>query len=105
MSIYEVAFRSYFKVNVVVWLGMEMSPGFDYRVQEFFVRKANPRKGMLVSTHLVVKEPEGSKYEAAKKWNLPAVTMAWLLESARTGKKPDDSKFLIDNVDTEGWFI
>ncbi|XP_077772515.1 DNA topoisomerase 2-binding protein 1 isoform X1 [Podarcis muralis] len=74
------------------------------RVQEFFVRKANPRKGMLVSTHLVVKEPEGSKYEAAKKWNLPAVTMAWLLESARTGKKPDDSKFLIDNVDTEECF-
>uniref|UniRef100_A0A803TLB0 DNA topoisomerase II binding protein 1 n=1 Tax=Anolis carolinensis TaxID=28377 RepID=A0A803TLB0_ANOCA len=71
------------------------------RVQEFFVRKANPRKGMLVSTHLVVKEPEGSKYEAAKKWNLPAVTMAWLLESSRTGEKADESKFLIDNVVTE----
>ncbi|XP_044311944.1 DNA topoisomerase 2-binding protein 1 [Varanus komodoensis] len=71
------------------------------RVQEFFVRKANPRKGMLVSTHLVVKEPAGSKYDAAKKWNLPALTMAWLLESARTGKKADESKFLIDNVVTE----
>ncbi|KAH0627252.1 hypothetical protein JD844_002763 [Phrynosoma platyrhinos] len=71
------------------------------RVQEFFVRRANPRKGMLVSTHLVVKEPEGSKYEAAKKWNLPAVTMAWLLECSRTGEKADESKFLIDSLVTE----
>ncbi|XP_007421791.1 DNA topoisomerase 2-binding protein 1 isoform X1 [Python bivittatus] len=71
------------------------------RVQEFFVRRANPKKGMLVSTHLVLKEPDGSKYEAAKKWNLPAITMAWLLESARMGRKADESKFLIDNIDTK----
>ncbi|CAM5092778.1 unnamed protein product [Eretmochelys imbricata] len=68
------------------------------RVQEFFVRRANPTKGMFASTHLVVKEPDGSKYEAAKKWNLPAVTMAWLLQSARTGKKADESKFPVENV-------
>ncbi|XP_066484231.1 DNA topoisomerase 2-binding protein 1 isoform X3 [Tiliqua scincoides] len=72
------------------------------RVQEFFVRRANPKKGMHVSTHLVVKHPDGSKYEAAKKWNLPAVTVAWLMESARTGRKADESKFFIDNVITEG---
>lgn len=66
------------------------------------MRRANPRKGMHVSTHLVVKQPEGSKYEAAKKWNLPAVTMTWLMESARTGKKADESKFLIDSDITEG---
>ncbi|XP_032092698.1 DNA topoisomerase 2-binding protein 1 isoform X2 [Thamnophis elegans] len=71
------------------------------RVQEFFVRRANPKKGMLVSTHLVLKEPDGSKYEAAKKWNLPAITMAWLLESARMGKKADESKFLIENIDNK----
>ncbi|XP_078233485.1 DNA topoisomerase 2-binding protein 1 isoform X2 [Pogona vitticeps] len=74
------------------------------RVQDFFVRRANPRKGMLVSTHLVVKEPQGSKYEAAKKWDLPAVTMAWLLESARTGIKADENKFLVDNVVSEESF-
>ncbi|XP_074844363.1 DNA topoisomerase 2-binding protein 1 isoform X2 [Carettochelys insculpta] len=68
------------------------------RVQEFFVRRANPRKGMFASTHLVVKEPDGSKYEAAKKWGLPAVTMAWLLRCARTGKRADESKFLVENV-------
>uniref|UniRef100_A0A8B9PBX6 DNA topoisomerase II binding protein 1 n=1 Tax=Apteryx owenii TaxID=8824 RepID=A0A8B9PBX6_APTOW len=71
------------------------------RVQEFFVRRANAKKGMFASTHLVVKEPDGSKYEAAKKWNLPAVTVAWLLQSARTGKKADESKFLVENTDAE----
>nr|XP_009686127.1 PREDICTED: DNA topoisomerase 2-binding protein 1 [Struthio camelus australis] len=71
------------------------------RVQEFFVRRANAKKGMFASTHLVVKEPDGSKYEAAKKWNLPAVTVAWLLQSARTGKRADESKFLVENTDAE----
>ncbi|KAM7176693.1 DNA topoisomerase 2-binding protein 1 [Macrochelys suwanniensis] len=78
------------------------------RVQEFFVRRDNPKKGMFASTHLVVKEPGGSKYEAAKKWNLPAVTMAWLMQSARTGKKADESKFPVENVssgDKEESFI
>ncbi|XP_068261378.1 DNA topoisomerase 2-binding protein 1 [Nyctibius grandis] len=71
------------------------------RVQEFFVRKANAKKGMFASTHLVVREPDGSKYEAAKKWNLPAVTAAWLLQSARTGKKADESKFLVENAEAK----
>uniref|UniRef100_A0A8C9AT20 DNA topoisomerase 2-binding protein 1 n=1 Tax=Prolemur simus TaxID=1328070 RepID=A0A8C9AT20_PROSS len=66
-------------------------------VQEFFVRKANAKKGMFASTHLILKEPGGSKYEASKKWNLPAVTIAWLLETARMGKKADESHFLIEN--------
>jgi len=69
------------------------------------VRKANAKKGMFASTHLVVKEPDGSKYEAAKKWNLPAVTVAWLLQSARTGKRADESKFLVEHADAEGWLL
>ncbi|KAF2983886.1 hypothetical protein EK904_005245 [Melospiza melodia maxima] len=71
------------------------------RVQEFFVRKASAKKGMFASTHLVVREPNGSKYEAAKKWNLPAVTVAWLLQSARTGKRADESQFLVENAEAE----
>ncbi|XP_021386928.2 DNA topoisomerase 2-binding protein 1 [Lonchura striata] len=71
------------------------------RVQEFFVRKASVKKGMFASTHLVVRDPNGSKYEAAKKWNLPAVTVAWLLQSARTGKRADESKFLVENAVAE----
>lgn len=42
------------------------------RCQEYFVRKAN--KDLKASTHLVVKEAEGSKYQAAKKWNIPAIS-------------------------------
>ncbi|XP_045153750.1 DNA topoisomerase 2-binding protein 1 [Echinops telfairi] len=65
-------------------------------VQEYFVRKSNAKKGMLASTHLVLKEPSGSKYEASKKWNLPAVTLAWLLETARTGRRAEEGHFLIE---------
>ncbi|NXY82680.1 TOPB1 protein, partial [Alcedo cyanopectus] len=71
------------------------------RVQEFFVRKANAKKGMLASTHLVVRQPAGSKYEAAKKWDLPAVGASWLLRSARTGWRADESKFLVENAEPE----
>uniref|UniRef100_A0A8D1GQ87 BRCT domain-containing protein n=1 Tax=Sus scrofa TaxID=9823 RepID=A0A8D1GQ87_PIG len=70
-------------------------------VQEYFVRKSNAKKGMFASTHLVLKEPGGSKYEAAKKWNLPAVTIAWLLETARMGKRANESCFLIENPPKE----
>ncbi|KAM9187740.1 DNA topoisomerase 2-binding protein 1 [Dugong dugon] len=70
-------------------------------VQEYFVRKSNAKKGMFASTHLVLKEPSGSKYEAAKKWNLPAVTIAWLLQTARTGKRADESHFLIEILPKE----
>ncbi|MBZ3876315.1 DNA topoisomerase 2-binding protein 1 [Sciurus carolinensis] len=70
-------------------------------VQEFFVRKSNAKKGMFASTHLILKEPVGSKYEAAKKWNLPAVTIAWLLETARMGRRADESHYLIENSPKE----
>lgn len=69
------------------------------------MRRASTKKGMFASTHLVVREPTGSKYEAAKKWNLPAVTVAWLLQSARTGKRADESKFLVENPEAEGWLL
>ncbi|XP_051538717.1 DNA topoisomerase 2-binding protein 1-A-like isoform X2 [Myxocyprinus asiaticus] len=65
-------------------------------VQDYFVRTANQRKGMLASTHLVIQTPEGTKYQAAQKWNLPAVTIHWVLESARTGKRADEGQFLVD---------
>lgn len=65
-------------------------------VQDFFVRTANQRKGMLASTHLVLRTPEGTKYQAAQKWGLPAVTLRWILESARLGRKADEQRFLVD---------
>ncbi|XP_076868343.1 DNA topoisomerase 2-binding protein 1 [Brachyhypopomus gauderio] len=65
-------------------------------VQEYFVRVANQRKGMLASTHLVLQTPEGTKYQAAQKWGLPAVTLRWVLESARTGKRAEEARYLVD---------
>lgn len=60
------------------------------------MRLANQKKGMLASTHLVLQSPEGTKYQAAKKWGLPAVTMHWILESARTGQRAAEEHFLVD---------
>ena len=45
---------------------------FVDRVQEYFVKKAN--RGLLPSTHLIVNAAQGSKYTAAKKWHLPAIS-------------------------------
>ncbi|XP_029796116.1 DNA topoisomerase 2-binding protein 1 isoform X2 [Suricata suricatta] len=70
-------------------------------VQEFFVRKPKEKKGLFASTHLILKEPTGSKYEAAKKWNLPAVSIEWLLETARMGKRANESRFLIERATEE----
>ncbi|KAG8198438.1 hypothetical protein JTE90_022176 [Oedothorax gibbosus] len=64
--------------------------------QEYFVRKANKSRGILSNTHLVVATPEGSKYEAAKKWKIPAVTKHWVLDAANLGVAPSLEKYLVD---------
>lgn len=58
------------------------------RCQEYFVRKANNKdnKGLAASTHLITKEAEGSKYTAAKKWKLPAVSKQYVLPGIATNK-------------------
>ncbi|XP_078670927.1 DNA topoisomerase 2-binding protein 1-like isoform X2 [Branchiostoma floridae x Branchiostoma belcheri] len=66
--------------------------------QEFFVKKAQPSKNLQASTHLLCKTPEGSKYQAAKKWKLPAVTSDWIFECGRTGKKVSEERFLVSNI-------
>uniref|UniRef100_A0A3Q4H2J5 DNA topoisomerase II binding protein 1 n=1 Tax=Neolamprologus brichardi TaxID=32507 RepID=A0A3Q4H2J5_NEOBR len=75
---------------------VELAKHLGADVQDYFVRLANQKKGMLASTHLVLQSPEGTKYQAAKKWGLPAVTMHWILESARTGKRAEEGRFLVD---------
>uniref|UniRef100_A0A669EPE2 DNA topoisomerase II binding protein 1 n=1 Tax=Oreochromis niloticus TaxID=8128 RepID=A0A669EPE2_ORENI len=77
---------------------VELAKHLGADVQDYFVRLANQKKGMLASTHLVLQSPEGTKYQAAKKWGLPAVTMHWILESARTGKRAEEGRFLVDLV-------
>ncbi|KFM76256.1 DNA topoisomerase 2-binding protein 1, partial [Stegodyphus mimosarum] len=64
--------------------------------QEYFVRRANKSKGVLSNTHLIVATPEGSKYEAAKKWNIPAVTKQWVLDAAKHGTVPPISKYMVE---------
>ncbi|XP_054479173.1 DNA topoisomerase 2-binding protein 1 [Anoplopoma fimbria] len=75
---------------------VELAKHLGANVQDYFVRLANQKKGMLASSHLVLQSPEGTKYQAAKKWGLPAVTMHWILESARTGQRAEEGRFLVD---------
>uniref|UniRef100_A0A3B5LZJ7 DNA topoisomerase II binding protein 1 n=1 Tax=Xiphophorus couchianus TaxID=32473 RepID=A0A3B5LZJ7_9TELE len=75
---------------------VELAKHLGANVQDYFVRLANQKKGMLASTHLVLQTPDGTKYQAAKKWGLPAVTMHWILESARTGRRVTEEKYLVD---------
>ncbi|KAI4806983.1 hypothetical protein KUCAC02_017769, partial [Chaenocephalus aceratus] len=75
---------------------VELAKHLGANVQDYFVRLANQKKGMLASSHLVLQTPEGTKYQAAKKWGFPAVTMYWLLESARTGRRAEEGRFLVD---------
>ncbi|KAM4544166.1 DNA topoisomerase 2-binding protein 1 isoform 1-T2 [Fundulus diaphanus] len=75
---------------------VELAKHLGASVQDYFVRLANQKKGMLASTHLVLQTPDGTKYQAAKKWGLPAVTMLWILESARTGRRAAEEKYLVE---------
>ncbi|XP_036617640.1 DNA topoisomerase 2-binding protein 1-like [Trichosurus vulpecula] len=68
------------------------------RVQEFFVCQDSAKNDLLASTHLIVKQPASSKYQAAQKWGSPAVSMHWILETAKLGKRADECKFLVGNL-------
>ncbi|XP_064597636.1 DNA topoisomerase 2-binding protein 1-like [Liolophura sinensis] len=82
---------------------MHIAEVLGARCQEYFVRKANNKdnKGLAASTHLITKEAGGSKYTAAKKWKLPAVSKQWLFACARSGKQENEGDYLIDNVKTD----
>lgn len=51
--------------------------------QEYFVRKAS--RNYQASTHLLCQTPDGKKYLAAVKWNLPVVSQQWLFACASRG--------------------
>ena len=80
-----------------------MLPGA--RCQEYFVRKASSNHH--ASTHLLCRDPDGDKYKAARKWNIPVVSREWLFACAASGtlvpinKYPVDKDKMIemDNVD------
>ncbi|XP_030747341.1 DNA topoisomerase 2-binding protein 1-A isoform X2 [Sitophilus oryzae] len=68
--------------------------------QEQFCRKNIPSKSVLASTHLVTPEASGKKYEAAVKWQLPAVTRDWLRKCVEIGDKADLNPFLVGVAET-----
>lgn len=75
---------------------MHLSETLGATCQDYFVRKANPVKGVLSNTHLVVSIPDGSKYEASKKWKIPAVTKRWVIDATKLGVAPPVDNYLVD---------
>ena len=49
----------------------------------------------MASTHLLLQEPEGSKYDAAIKWNIPVVSREWLFACAKSGKMENYKNYLV----------
>ena len=63
--------------------------------QELFAKKENKSKNTAASTHLILQEAEGQKYQAAVKWQLPAVTVHWLLACLRDETHVSEQQFLV----------
>ena len=59
--------------------------------QDYFARRDS--NDIVASTHLVLMKPEGSKYAASLKWNIPCVKQEWLFECAKTGKRISEVGF------------
>lgn len=74
-----------------------LAESFGATCQEFLVRsvRRNNERKLLPNTHLIAREPEGNKFEAAVSWGLPVVTKDWLVASARYGEKMDEGMFLL----------
>jgi topoisomerase (DNA) II binding protein 1 len=49
-------------------------------------------------THLIIKEPKGTKYQFAKKWSLHIVRPDWLTTCIEAGYAVEESKFQVDGV-------
>ncbi|XP_065649740.1 DNA topoisomerase 2-binding protein 1-A isoform X1 [Hydra vulgaris] len=84
-------------VTVSQYTGMERQHLFHLAellgalAQDYFARRDG--NDMVASTHLVLMKPEGSKYAASLKWNIPCVRQEWLFECARLGKKVPESNY------------
>ncbi|VDP19736.1 unnamed protein product [Soboliphyme baturini] len=64
-------------------------------VQDYLVRKTNLEKNLLATTHLILLKPEGEKYMAAVKWNIPCVTPSWLVETALAKQRIDPQLYAV----------
>lgn len=66
--------------------------------QEYFVRKAS--NNYQASTHLLCQDPDGNKYKAAMKWNIPVVSREWLFVCAANGTLVPINKYPVDKSKT-----
>ena len=64
--------------------------------QEIFAKR--DKKGALRSTHLICALPEGAKYEAGIKWELPVVTKDWLLACLHYNEWISEKAFLVGDA-------
>ena len=64
--------------------------------QEIFAKR--DKRGALRSTHLVCANPEGAKYEAGIKWDLPVVNKDWLLACLRDNDWVSEKQFLVGDA-------
>lgn len=54
-----------------------------------------------VNTHLISKQSNGPKYQAAKNWRMPVVNADWLIETCLSGAKACEADFSIEPADKE----
>ncbi|GFO25793.1 DNA topoisomerase 2-binding protein 1 [Plakobranchus ocellatus] len=64
------------------------------KCQDHFARRSS--KNVEASTHLIVNYPTGTKYNAAKKWGIPAVGKEWVFSCITSGKRVAEADYNID---------
>lgn len=64
------------------------------KCQDHFARRSG--KNVEGSTHLIVNYPTGTKYNAAKKWGIPAVGKEWVFACITLGKRVPEEEYNID---------
>ena len=64
--------------------------------QEVFAKREKGRA--LRSTHLICANPEGAKYEAGVKWDLPVVNKDWILACLRDANWVSERPFLVGDA-------
>ncbi|XP_059149850.1 DNA topoisomerase 2-binding protein 1-like isoform X2 [Physella acuta] len=83
-------------VNIERECIMHLAQSLGANCQDHFARKSS--KNVQASTHLIVNHPSGSKYEAAKKWKIPAVGKDWLLACIRSGRREAEDEYSIEAI-------
>ncbi|XP_071877035.1 DNA topoisomerase 2-binding protein 1-A-like [Bombus fervidus] len=63
--------------------------------QDIFTREDVFDKDLYKNTHLICPIPEGKKYDAAVKWNVPVVTADWLVACAVESTWVNETPFLV----------